>query len=293
MDANPRDRGSVGSPDRILARTEIVTVGAFRCEIGHPMFRDSGPIRQPCFVFPRTAVTIAHPGLQPFVADPTVVTLYNRGQRYERAAVSPRGDRCDWFGVEEPVLREAVRPLDRRTADDAVGPIRHVRARSEARLYLRQRAFVRFLEQTPPLDPMLIDETVMDLLAHVLANAYGVPSAPVAFGHRKSRADLVEAARRLLAQRFRERLTLGRLAGELGCSPFHLCRSFRGVTGLTLHRHLTELRLRSALERLDDGVDLTRVALDVGYSSHSHFTAAFRQVFGVPPSAAMRRARIR
>ena len=33
------------------------------------------------------------------------------------------------------------------------------------------------------------------------------------------------------------------------------------------------------------GADLTRLALDLGYSSHSHFTSSFRVLFGVPPSA--------
>ena len=32
------------------------------------------------------------------------------------------------------------------------------------------------------------------------------------------------------------------------------------------------------------------VALDLGYSSHSHFTAAFRQAFGIAPSAFRRKA---
>jgi AraC family transcriptional regulator len=47
------------------------------------------------------------------------------------------------------------------------------------------------------------------------------------------------------------------------------------------------VRLLLALERLEDGErDLSRLALDLGYSSHSHFTAAFRRSFGTPPSAA-------
>ena len=35
--------------------------------------------------------------------------------------------------------------------------------------------------------------------------------------------------------------------------------------------------------------DLTSLALDLGFSSHSHFSTAFRRQFGRPPSA-MRRA---
>jgi AraC-like DNA-binding protein len=82
-----------------------------------------------------------------------------------------------------------------------------------------------------------------------------------------------------------ERLTLTRIARALGVSVFHLCRSFRRATGLTLHAYRDQVRLRAALERLEQGErDLTRLALDLGYSSHSHFTAAFRRSFGTSPS---------
>jgi AraC-like DNA-binding protein len=84
-----------------------------------------------------------------------------------------------------------------------------------------------------------------------------------------------------------QRLTLTRIAAALGVSVFHLCRSFRRATGLTLHGYRDEVRLRMALERLEQGEgDLTRLGLELGYSSHSHFTAAFRRSFGRPPSAA-------
>ena len=84
-----------------------------------------------------------------------------------------------------------------------------------------------------------------------------------------------------------QRLTLARIARAMDCSVFHLCRSFRRATGLTLHDYRDEVRLRLALERLEQGErDLTRLALDLGYSSHSHFTAAFHRSFDMPPSTA-------
>jgi AraC family transcriptional regulator len=65
-----------------------------------------------------------------------------------------------------------------------------------------------------------------------------------------------------------------------------LCRSFRNVTGHTLHRQLTVLRLRASLEAVAErGQDLTHVALDHGFNSHSHFSAAFRREYGMTPSA--------
>jgi AraC-like DNA-binding protein len=62
---------------------------------------------------------------------------------------------------------------------------------------------------------------------------------------------------------------------------------------MTLHAYRNDLRLRSSLEQLESGGDLTRLALDLGYSSHSHFTSSFRVLFGVPPSAIRRHVRAR
>ena len=57
---------------------------------------------------------------------------------------------------------------------------------------------------------------------------------------------------------------------------------------------MTRLRLRASLEHLADGADdLTTLALDLGFSSHSHFTAAFRQTYGRTPAEFQRSAQIR
>ena len=53
-----------------------------------------------------------------------------------------------------------------------------------------------------------------------------------------------------------------------------------------VHAYRAKLRLRASLELLEAGaVDLSALAGDLGYSSHSHFSAAFRREFGVTPSA--------
>jgi AraC family transcriptional regulator len=88
---------------------------------------------------------------------------------------------------------------------------------------------------------------------------------------------------------FDGRVTLEILAEKLGISPFRLCRAFRQATGGTLHQHLTDLRLAAALERLPQYRErLTALALDLGFSSHSHFTHAFRGRFGRTPLAYLR-----
>jgi AraC-like DNA-binding protein len=45
------------------------------------------------------------------------------------------------------------------------------------------------------------------------------------------------------------------------------------------------LRLLASLERVRAGDPLVDIALAHGFSSHSHFSAAFRAAFGMTPSA--------
>jgi AraC-like DNA-binding protein len=270
--------------DRVVFSTECVTIGAFRCATDHPSFRNSGPIRDDCFVFPRTAVIIQHDTGRPFVADPTIVTLYNRRQQYERRAVSPEGDRCDWFAVSSALLRGALAERDPAAADGE-HPIRFTHAPADAPTYLAQRRL--FVDASADADPLDVEERVVALLERVLGRAYTSQPRETTDERVPRAADLADAAKRWVAPRAAERLTLTRIAGALGCSVFHLCRSFRRATGLTLHAYRDDVRLRAALERLEQGErDLSRLALDAGYSSHSHFTAAFRRSFGTPPSAA-------
>lgn len=274
--------------DRIVFRSESVTIGAFRCAPDHPSFRNSGPIKDDCFVFPRTAVVIRHSDAPPFVADPTVVTLYNRRQAYQREPVSRDGDRCDWFAVAPSLLRGALRSRDPRAAE-ADHPIRFTHAVADPATYWAQRRLFAHVSGMHDADPLVVEESVVGLLDRVLAQAYaGAPP------RRREPApahavDLADSTKRWLLTRVGERMTLGRIAQAVGYSMFHLCRSFRSATGLTLHDYREQLRLRLALERLEQGErDLSRLALDLGYSSHSHFTAGFRQAFGAPPSNARR-----
>jgi AraC-like DNA-binding protein len=102
---------------------------------------------------------------------------------------------------------------------------------------------------------------------------------------RHSWRRVADEARHQLAGRFSERLGLEELAASCGVSTFHLCRVFRAVTGETVHRYLTRLRLRAALFEIGHREnDLAGLALEVGFSSHSHFSHAFRREYGVPPS---------
>ena len=86
------------------------------------------------------------------------------------------------------------------------------------------------------------------------------------------------------------RWTLSEIAGELRVSPVYLTQVFQQVEGLPLYHYQLQLRLARALDLLLRYNDLTTLALDLGFSSHSHFSSAFRQLYGYSPTAFKRSA---
>lgn len=85
---------------------------------------------------------------------------------------------------------------------------------------------------------------------------------------------------------------VARLAGIASLWPFHLCRVFRQMTGTSVYDYVLRERLAQALEAIaEGGDDLTAVALDAGFASHSHFTARFRTFFGCTPATFRQTAR--
>jgi AraC family transcriptional regulator len=274
---------SAASVDRIEIDTGLIHVGAFRCPLWHAEFHAHLPTRGYCFVFPRHAVWIHQDGRDPFVADANVVPLYNPTRPYRRRAIGGRPDHTDWFGVAPDLLREMVGAFEPRVADSAPELFTKPCAAASAELYLQQRLVFNAI-RSGTADALSVEERGIALLAQVLEAAYGrrLPSLQPTPQHRR----LAEHARATVARATEEPLSLAQLARVLSVSPFHLCRVFRSHTGVTIGQYRGHLRLRRALEMLvDEERDVLDVAVALGYSSHSHFTRAFRAAFGMTPSA--------
>lgn len=88
----------------------------------------------------------------------------------------------------------------------------------------------------------------------------------------------------LLKQNLAEPPTLEELGKKIGCSHFYLSRIFSAQTGHTITQHLRQLRMERAADLLKTGeYNVTEAALEVGYNSLSHFSAAFHETFGCCP----------
>lgn len=275
--------------DADIARTPRVAIGAFRCPVTWPAFRDTGPIPECVVAFPRSGVFIQHEGSVRFLADPTVVTIYNRNQRYERFAASPDGDRCDWFAVSDEIAREIAVTFDGE-AHDRERPFRFQWAPSTPELYARQRRIGRRAARGM-MDPLELEEEVVGVVESVLSLAHRRPRrGPRAVATRRRWVELADAARTELLATLDQNRSVHDLARSLCVSPFHLCRVFRAITGKTLHEYRRELRIRHALEWLASTrkVGLSTVAHGLGFSSHSHFVREMRSQLGATPSALRR-----
>lgn len=275
------------STERTLAIAGQVVVGEFRCAPDARDFATAGSITRHCFVFPRRGVWIEHELHPAFVADPTRITLYNPRQAYERRALDPAGDRSDWITVSDPIAREVVSRFDPHAAESDAKVFRHPCAPARAELYLAQRHLHEYVRRTPAPDLLFVEETAVTLLAHTIGGLYDPAQRPrrAAVALTRRHRAIVEDVRAYLNATVRQNESLTTVAAAVGSSVFHLCRVFRRGTGSTMHAYRHDLRLRHALESLEQhDADLLTVALDLGYSGHSHFTDAFRRQFGVVPS---------
>jgi AraC-like DNA-binding protein len=217
--------------------------------------------------------------------DPTRVAFLKAGEPYRTRHPCGCGDRGSSLIVRDDVLREivAVRRPDLAASEE--GPFLEASGPAPSRAVLRQRLLLRRIESGARLDRLSVEETALQIAAEIVDAAFTSEAAVRPAGRRRSDRDLAEEARQILGREFRGPIGLSDLARAVGASPYHLLRVFRAATGIPVHRYLNRLRLHAAMEALEAGErDLSGLAFDLGFSSHSHFTFAFRREFGRPPS---------
>ena len=97
-------------------------------------------------------------------------------------------------------------------------------------------------------------------------------------------AERVGKAKAILLASLSSPLSLEELGKRVGCSHFYLSRTFTRETGMTISQWLRGARLERAAELLKGGkCNVTEAALEVGYSSLSHFSEAFHEMYGCCP----------
>jgi transcriptional regulator GlxA family with amidase domain len=103
--------------------------------------------------------------------------------------------------------------------------------------------------------------------------------------YRSNSSPRLKQVRELIEANLSSRMSLMDLARAAEMSARHLTRAFRAGTGYTPHAYIVRRRLARARHLIEQGdLTLTEVAERVGFASHAHMTATFRNVLGVTPS---------
>jgi AraC-like DNA-binding protein len=229
-----------------------------------------------------------HFGKRTSTADVNQSTFFSKDSVYRVSHPGDCGDRGTSFIVADSILRDIIRELDPSVDERPDQPFPFTEGPCDTELFWRHREYVRRLEHaaSEPLEPLWADVTGLQLIADVIE---------ASFAHRGAKpkkrastledhAERTEAAKIYLAAHIGENVSLDEIAAEVNASPFNFARMFQQQTAMPIHRYLTQLRLRAALERLAESDDITSLAIELGFSSHSHFTDVFRREFGKTPS---------
>lgn len=78
--------------------------------------------------------------------------------------------------------------------------------------------------------------------------------------------------------------SVGRAAADAGLSTSRFQHVFRDAVGVPFRRYRMWARMGRVAGVLSTGGNLTEAALEAGFSSSAHFSAAFRTMFGLSPT---------
>jgi AraC-like DNA-binding protein len=233
-------------------------------------------------VFPYRGVYVRHLGRDEAVAEANQALFFNAGEGYRVSHPTPGGDASLTLIISEPQLRElAPRSFLR---DGAAPAFRRQRLRIDP----RTQAIMALLRHS--LRRRTAEPLEAEILALTLAKRTLTDHITHAAGGSAGRQRLADRVKLALAGDLSRRWTLAEIAAEVGGSPVYLTQVFQQVEGLPLYRYQLRLRLARALDLLEHYDDLTALSLDLGFSSHSHFSAAFREAYGRSPSEFRRTA---
>jgi AraC family transcriptional regulator len=223
----------------------------------------------PQIVLPRRGLFMVHRYNESVLADPTHAIVFGLEEGYRVSHPLDGGDEC------------VVLEFRTEIHEEAMGRLNGCSGRLSARMQLGAWVFVSAVGRDQA-DALACEEAAMLLLETVASDLTdGSRVEPRASKTARDRADRVRA---LVADDLVRPWRLADVARAVHCSPFHLARQFRLATGETISGYLLRLRLAAALHRIAEGEsNLARLAVELGFSHHSHFTARFRSVFGCTP----------
>lgn len=129
---------------------------------------------------------------------------------------------------------------------------------------------------------LMIRSHLYGILYHILEHSDGAAGFP---SEMQTNYDKLKPALGYLREHYEETICIHSAAEMCGFSDSHFMKLFRELTGTSFAQYLKRLRLEAAAEALRGGRRVSEVAEMTGFHNLSYFTRAFRNQYGVTPSA--------
>jgi AraC-like DNA-binding protein len=260
-----------------LLTTPDLSVHDLHCTHARGDWSDTEVSRRSAIIFPRRGSFRRRGAHGDEAIEPGVAYFQSAGEEEEFAHPHAGGDRCTSVGVSDRLIAQFL-------GGDPTLPERLVATTPHQDLVVRTLGVTGAVAQRLG-DRTRHEERVIGLLANVLAAALPKRAAAGRPTTAQSRRRAASDAREALAAD--PTLGLLDLAEAAALSPHHLSRVFKAEVGVSITTYRRRLRLRDALERIEEG-GLARIAADAGFADHAHFTREVRALLGSTPSALQR-----
>ena len=236
-------------------------------------------------VFPYRGVYVYHVGPDDAVAEANQVVLFNAMESYRVSHPVEGGDACLSITIGPDLLNELAPKDQLREGDPPTFRRLHLRIDPRAQVLV---ALLRHGLSRKAAEPLEGETLALTLTRRALGERTSHATRG-SFGRQK----LVDRTKLVLSSDVARRWTLAEVAAEVGVSPVYLTQVFAQVEAVPLYRYQLRLRLSRALDLLGQYDNLTALSIDLGFSSHSHFSAAFRQAYGRTPAEFQQSAHLR
>jgi AraC family transcriptional regulator len=134
------------------------------------------------------------------------------------------------------------------------------------------------------------NQPYLDALGVVLAHELVRPNVECERVEAPARGGLAPWQQRIatsyIEEHLAEQISLATLAQLVRLSPYYFCRAFKQSLGVPPHRYHNNRRIEHAKTLLaNPATSVTEIALELGFSETSSFTAAFRKTTGMTPTS--------
>ena len=270
---------------QLLLSTKAITIRDVICQGEHRSKSSEEWSRTTHVVFPYRGVYVYHVGPDDAVAEANQVVLFNAMESYRVSHPVEGGDACLSLTVGPELLGELAPRHQLREGDPPAFRRLHLRIDPRAQVLV---ALLRHGLTRHAAEPLEAETLAFTLMRRALGERTSHATRGT-FGRQR----LVDRTKLVLTSDMARRWTLAEIAAEVGVSPVYLTQVFAQVEAVPLYRYHLRLRLARALDLLGEYDNLTALSIDLGFSSHSHFTAAFRQAYGRTPAEFQQSAHLR